>query len=206
VDTPEVDGERLMPTLRVMADRLGPVQEVADYLRAMENAYNHLCAFALIIDDAKARYEEPGYRWSRTKKVRSIRSITHADTVVLPEDRLTLLSVRVESPGFWDFVGKLNPLEVLRQYLSDRHERIKDKSYRNDLERERLRLENERLKTKVVEDRANLLRDFGVPEDKIRQALVRHLVEPLAQLDKAQDKQLIGAAEIVEARGELETN
>lgn len=192
-----------MPTLRVMTDRLGAVQEVADYLRSMENAYNHLCAFDLIFDDAKARHGEPVYRWSSSRKLRSIRSIPHAETVVLPEDRLRLVRVRVESPGFWDFVGKLNPLEVLRHYLSDRHERIKDKSYRNDLEQERLRLENERLKTKVVEEQANLLRDFGVPEDKIRQALVRHLVEPLAQLDRAQDRQLIGAAEV---RDEPETD
>jgi hypothetical protein len=185
-----------MPALHVTADRLGAVQEVAEYLRAMENAYNHLYAFDLIVEDAKGRYGE-----SRSGKVRSIRSIRNPEAVVLPEDRLRLFKVKIESPGFWEFLGKLNPLEVLRQYIADRHERIKDKLYRNDLEHERLRLENERLKTKVVEGKATLLREFGVPEDKIREALVRHLVEPLRELDEAQDRQLLGTAEIVETGG-----
>jgi hypothetical protein len=40
-------------------------------------------------------------------------------------EQLILASVSINSPGYWDFIGALNPLEVLRKYLNDRHERQK---------------------------------------------------------------------------------
>lgn len=183
--------------LRVVALRLGEVQEITRFLQAMEGAYENLCAFDLIVDDAKTRYGDD-FSWSRSRKSRAIRSIRKPETIVLPEDRLRLTRISVSSPGFWDFVGKLNPLEVLREYLADRHERTKDLSYRNDLEEDRLRLENAKLKTEVVHAQAQTLREFGVAEDKIREALVRHLVDPLTRLDVAQEQKLIGEATIVE--------
>lgn len=52
-----------------------------------------------------------------------------------PEVRLSLRSVELHSPGFWEFFGKANPLEFIRQLLNDLHERNKDYSYRNDAEK-----------------------------------------------------------------------
>ncbi len=100
------------------------------------------------------------------------------------------------SPGFWEFAGSLNPLETLRKYLSDRHERSKDRKYREAAEAERMRLENERLKIEVVKEQVEVLRKAGVAEDRIRQALTRHLVEPLGQVDRFQDVGMIESAEL----------
>jgi hypothetical protein len=58
--------------------------------------------------------------------------------------------VQLTSPGFWDFLGKLMPLETIRQYLNDRHERAKDREYRNEAEEKRLDLENRLLEMKIV--------------------------------------------------------
>ena len=41
-----------------------------------------------------------------------------------------------ESPGFWEFLGSLNPLEVIRRYLNDRHERAKDRTGAQDHRRQ----------------------------------------------------------------------
>lgn len=54
---------------------------------------------------------------------------------------LSLGRVILNSPGFWEFVGGLNPLEQIRIYLSERHERKKDNEYRNDAECRRLHAE-----------------------------------------------------------------
>ncbi len=189
-----------MAVIRVDASRLGEVQEIMTYLRVIEDTYNHLCAFGLIMDDFMKKYaKELAYSWP-TDKARSIRTIKIPSNVIMPEERLVLHRVRVESPGFWDFLGKLNPLEVLRQYLSDRHERRKDKAYREGFEAERMRLDNERLKTQVVNEQADLLREHGVPEDRIREALVRHLIGPLKEIDRFQDSHLIAGARIIEEK------
>ena len=190
-----------MQALRIHTERLGSVQEVTEYLARVDSAYNHVYAFLLITEDAEERYDESEYRRYRRSsrnKSRTLRTISKPETVVLPEDRLRLNRIVVESPGWWEFIGKLNPLEVLRQYLSDRHERIKDNSYRNRLEEERLMLQNEQLKTEVVQGRIEMLRGLGVSEDRVRQALNQHLAEPLALLDTVQNSGLIEGAELVE--------
>ena len=182
-----------MTLLRVNTQRLGDVREVAAYLLTIEAAYNGIYALDLIVDDAKGRFSESGFGPvdRRPKGRRRSRTISKAENVVLPEDRLRINAISVGSPGFWEFAGALNPLETLRRYLSDRHERRKDTDFRNKLEAERMRLENDRLKTAVVQDRIDLLRDLGFPEDVIREALTRHIVGPLDRIDEVQDAHLI---------------
>lgn len=189
-----------MRALRVKSERLGEVAEIVKYLESMENAYNHIFAFDLIVQETKERYAEEWSPWGRSsrKTSRTLRQIRDAGSVVLPEDRLRLRAVSIQSPGSWDFLGSLNPLETLRQYLADRHERKKDLAYRNAAEAERLRLENEKLKTEVVRDRVEILRGLNIPEDRIAAALNLHIVAPLAELDESQDTGLIQDAEIIE--------
>lgn len=59
-------------------------------------------------------------------------------------------------------------------------------------------LENQKLKTEVVKDQVDLLRSIGVPEEKIREALTRHVVLPLERLDRHQDADLIATAVLTE--------
>lgn len=49
----------------------------------------------------------------------------------------------------------------------------------------------------MVREKVDLLRDLGVPEEKIRKALFDHVMKPLGQLDTVQDKGLIIDAEII---------
>ncbi|MCY7297448.1 hypothetical protein [Alteromonas sp. a30] len=99
------------------------------------------------------------------------------------DDRLHISSVEFHSPGFWEFLGKLNPLEVIRQYLTDRHEREKDNNYRNKHEEIKLNLENRIRSLEYVSKVVNTLRDAGVPEKQISMLVQEHIVLPLASLD-----------------------
>jgi hypothetical protein len=127
-----------------------------------------------------------------------LRRIPRADAVLLPEDQLVLQGRKFRSEGFWDFVGALNPLEVLRKYISDRHERAKDDRYRSAAEEQRLNLENAKLQTEVVREQIELLREIGVPEDKIREALAKHVFTPSGKLDAHLNSRLIGSGRLVE--------
>ena len=116
---------------------------------------------------------------------------------MLPDDRIQITSIVIKSPGFWEFLGSINPLEIIRKYLCDRHERKKDEAYRNQLEKERGELENEKLRTEIVQEKVKVLKDLGVPEEKIRKALFEHVIKPLGELDAIQNKGLIAGAEIL---------
>jgi hypothetical protein len=59
-------------------------------------------------------------------------------------------------------------------------------------------LENEKLKTDVARDRLDLLKQLNIPEDRIREIATKHVIKPLAELDRAQDTGLIETAEFIE--------
>lgn len=182
--------------LRVAILRAGEVREFVNLFQALERVYNSLYAFDLVLNEVRENY---GYRYSRS---RSIRIIKKPEQVVLPEDRLRLYRISVNSPGWVDVIGKINHLETLRQYLNDRNERRKDLTYRDSAERDRLDLENqkraielEKLKTAVVSERIKVLKEISVPEDKIRQAVMSYFFQPVEELEQLQDSNLIGGAE-----------
>lgn len=190
------------PRLRINTETLGDIRQIIDYLQLLEKAYNHLYAFDFIVTEAKLRHIELNKsRYSfqgNTSPVRAIPSVRKPETVVLPEDRIQVSSIVIKSPGFWEFIGNINPLEVLRKYLCDRHERKKDTDYRNHQEQERGALENEKLRVEVVHEKVKLLKELGVPENRIREALFKHVIQPLGELDAVQDRGLVVDAEIID--------
>jgi hypothetical protein len=111
---------------------------------------------------------------------------------IATSDPLVVSRVELSSPGFWEFFGSLNPLEVLRKYLNDRHERRKDDEYRSDAERQRLELENERIAIdnavraiKAVGRLYNLEREHGpalYESEAWRRTLGAELREPFERL------------------------
>ena len=187
-------------TLRILTERAGTVAEVSQFLVDLEAAYlalydlDRVCSHdwprrAMVIGFPYPVFGGPG-----------IGTLT-PDTV-LPEHRLVIKSVRIESPGFWEFVASLNPLQQIREYLNDRHKRRQDKEYREALERDRLSRENELIQMRVWEKensvlrgRIKLLREIGFTDDEIRQLVWAKVGKPLAQLGRHQDSRLIYGAE-----------
>jgi hypothetical protein len=115
---------------------------------------------------------------------------------VRPDDQLVLRAARLSSPGSWDFLAKLNPLEVIRHFLTDRHERRKDKKYRERMEEQRLSVENSLLQNKVIREKVEIARNMGATDADLIPLLNECIYQPLRELGKHQDSGLIEGAEM----------
>lgn len=120
---------------------------------------------------------------------------------ILPEFRLELVRVSINSLGFWEIIGSLNPLHQLREYLNDRHERQKDKEYRKQSDKKRLEFENDLLRSKIHESEISnlskllqIMLEAGMSEQQINEIFWSRLGPPLAKLGKHQDSGLIQTA------------
>ena len=109
------------------------------------------------------------------------------DKIVLPSENLVINRVNIQSPGFWEFLGSLNPLQQIREYLNDRHERNKDKNYRSRQEEELNDLNILEKKNSIVSQRIEILKNLGYSESEIRQLVSGMIIEPLNKLGKHQD-------------------
>jgi hypothetical protein len=199
-------------TLRIYGTGDVSARQVSDYLRSVVFAYESLIAFEVVIGQyerlsrAFDRYgpwpiPPKDYWLTALAPARSvIPSAAEVSAFVAPRNRLRIQSVTLSSPGFWEFVGKLNPLEVIRQYLSDRHERRKDREYREEAEKERLHLENQLLENRVIRERVQLAREVGATDDDLTPLMNVLVGKPLSKLAQFQDHNVIEGAEIVAAK------
>lgn len=143
----------------------------------------------------------------------SIRSAGNTSAFMPVDYQLVVSAAEFGSPGWLEFVGALNPLTQIRDYLGERHERKKDLNYRNrredealalgndrtSLDNERIHLENELIRNTVLRERMDLLESVGVPEPE-RNRVLRELVgDPFKRLSVAQDS---GVLELPEGRND----
>jgi len=186
-------------TIRIHTEQLGQPSQIADYLICLQSTYESIYAFHLIVSTAQNQHaEQARARYGAASSLRTLRRIREPKLIVLPEDHIYLRSVVIHSPGFWEAVGALSPLECIRKYLNDRHERRKDRDYREKAETAKLNLENEKLRTEIAKEQIAVLKSLGVPEDKIREALTRYVLDPLKKLEYFQDVNLIQYVELVD--------
>jgi hypothetical protein len=106
--------------LDIIALRAGQVRDIVGYLQALESAYNNIYALDVLIEQATGQGEVR--YWTRTRR-RSIKPVKDPHELVLPEDRLSLISVSIQSSGFWAFLGAVNPLETIRKWMVDQERR-----------------------------------------------------------------------------------
>lgn len=94
-----------MRTLRVKSERLGQVAEIVRYLESIENAYNHIFAFDLTVQEAKERYAEDWTPWGRSSRKTSRTLVTglkqHASAACPPAEQLTQRPESGELIGHW---------------------------------------------------------------------------------------------------------
>jgi len=191
--------------------RGGSVAEISAFLEDVERSYNSLYAFNFLADVLRYRYRYSRYyddeRFLRSKEYardffryefQMPYLLYGFDVSIRPEYRLRLNRVEILSPGFWEFIGGLNPLQQLREYLKDRHERRKDRDYREAAEKERMQLENELLQkqlmekdTSILKNQLDVMRQCGVSEVELRQLVWSRVGAPLAELGRHQDTGLI---------------
>jgi len=189
--------------LRIVAERGGTIAEISAFLSDLENAY--LALYTLYTFDKLWRRFLPeiwlglGYPFQPFGQAGFVP--LGADALP-PNARLTLERVRIESPGFWEFLASLNPLQQIREYLNDRHRRRQDREFREASEKERLELENELIRRQIAErdnailrERIAILREAGCSDADIDRLIWVSLGAPLSRLGRHQDTRLIGGAE-----------
>ncbi|WP_156464249.1 hypothetical protein [Afipia sp. Root123D2] len=202
-------------TLRIRGVSGVPLDQIQTLFGAVLTAYNSVLLFDSITWQVAAMAHEferfsPEFRYRSPRLLRrqflskigfyyrqSQTEYFSPNEMVPAESQLVLRGATFNSPGFWEFFGKLNPLEVLRLYLNDRHERRKDKSYREGHENEKLRLENELRKNEIFSGKLRILREMGVTEEELSALKNRLLHKPLDALGSIQDREPISTAEFV---------
>jgi hypothetical protein len=200
-------------SLRIFTKRAGTVAEIVGFLQDVEAAYNRIFLFFSFVDFFADR--EGFFRWRyfwREWREFGFPPPFWAPFVgfpqieflesILPEYKLEVKRIQIESPGFWEFLGALNPLQQIREYLNDRHKRRQDREYREQAERERLLLENELIRRQIWEkensvlrERISVLREIGFSDDEIRRLIWVYVSQPLIALGKHQDAGLIENAD-----------
>jgi hypothetical protein len=197
-----------MSLLRV--NGLGGIRliEIRGFLSDFEHAYNSIYTFETVMDalnrrDKALKFEPPIWGFPTVLSGRPYSLLAWPPTqdvvadIVPPPDLLVVQSVSLKSPGFWEFFGKLNPLEVIRQYLKDRHERRKDLKYREEAEARKLELENKLLENKVLRERIDIAVKLGATTQDLAPLLNELIYKPLRPLDRYQDRGVIEDANIV---------
>ena len=190
--------------LRVRSEGGHPVGDVLDLLNAFNAAYDGLSLFNMVLEGYVNGSVAGNSRISRGRWLRFISRLT--DYGLKRElnygQQLILASVELSSPGFWEFMGTLMPLEVLRRYLDDRHRRRQDRAYREGREDRRLQLENMLLENQVIRGRIAAARQLGMTNGDISQLLERFIVEPFRLIDQVETRGMILPGEAGETEPE----
>ncbi len=191
-------------TLQVLANRGGTIPEISRFLGDLETAYLSLYQLEyLFLPPRTRRPMLPQLYFELGLPFRSITShpLIPSSDAVLPERRLVVTRVQIESPGFWEVLGSLNPLQQIREYLNDRHKRRQDKEFREAAESQKLQLENELIQRQIWEKENAVLRgrilvfkEMGYSDQEIRQLVWTQTGKPLAMLGRHQDSGLIEGA------------
>ena len=138
--------------LQVYVSRGGLVDEALSFLTDIQDAYENLYALNLKIAEAKQKYSERNefsWRYNSRRKPPALNPTRKFSELLLPDEKLVIHKVNIASPGIWEFLGTLNPLQQLREYAKDRHERRKDKEWREGEEQRQMSLENQRREQEV---------------------------------------------------------
>lgn len=158
------------------------VSEISSYIHDLEIAYNRLNFFNDYLFTAL----------NEKKALFNLQSITsHQQLYLLVQNELRVEKISISSPGFWEFLGSLNPLLQIREYLNDRHKRKLDNTYLNDVDEEKKRLENKLLQINVIKEAKQLIDDLNIPEEEKTKIIKDYLIDPLFKLGTHQDNGLI---------------
>ena len=107
-------------TIKILADRAGTVKELTNYLTDLENAYNSLHAFNRFLDyfhqESRSNRRMIHFICEFGIPLNSSLKLDNSSDLIKPVDRLVISRISIQSPGFWEIVGSLNPLQQIREY------------------------------------------------------------------------------------------
>ncbi len=183
------------------------VRQISQFLLATVEAYESIAVFEILLDRF-SRYESRLRRYDMAPffhvthgfflDATSLPSASEMRDYLAPQDRLRFQAAQFSSPGFWEFFGKLNPLEVIRLYLNDRHERRKDRDYREGAEQDRMMLENALRENQVIRERIQMAKELGASDEDLMPLINPLVFRPLQAIGRYQDGGLIAQAEMID--------
>lgn len=190
-------------TVRLNIERGAAVREFQEFLADLESAY---LAIYLLPSRKELRDFERSIRFPVELfgldfvglHRRQISGSGAAE--IYPPDQLEITRITIQSPGWIELCASFNPLQQLREYLKDRHERKKDKEWRWETEKQRalaeldvLRLQAERERTGAISDFYELLKRMDISPEQRQKILWERVGTPLARLARHQDSGLLGS-------------
>jgi len=168
------------------------VNELNSFLSKIERVYNSLYYFTYL-EFGESLLDD------RILKIESI-----------PTERvLKVNKLSLSSPGFFEFIGSLNPLQQIRDFLKDRHERKKDDLYKNNLDskkgeveifkltkeiellnisKEKKVIENLLLREDLLKERIQTMKSLGYSEMEMRKILSTYIIQPLVDLHNFEEE------------------
>ena len=187
--------------LQISAALPASPKQVAAFLLALDRAYTHLRFLEIVEQQSKdegegkilGRFVPLGYHYFGREEA------DLPETFLSPADELILTRANFNSPGFWEFLGSINPLQQIREFLNDRHVRRQDRDYREELEKRKLQLENDKLETELIDKQVELLQKAGYSKPYIKKMLNQHYFGPLAELGEAAMKAGVETAQVEKA-------
>jgi hypothetical protein len=166
-----------------------PLILVRMYLDAIESAYNGL----VLLDDETNHFLEIAGIENAYARGRALNKAVFG--VSFSPNGLGLRRVRLESPGAWDLLGKLNPLETIREFLNDRHRR-KIENAKLPYEMAALELDNRLRELEIVQRQIEIAKSAGISERRLK-SMMRTLIDrPFKQLAAAEQNGIIADAHL----------
>jgi hypothetical protein len=195
-------GGRERGTVRLNLERGATVAEFRKFLDDLELAYVAIYDLPTIGDAGyfdRPHLSRREYRLSRYDYLYgNMDGIRPRD--IYPPDQLEISKISIQSPGWIELLASWSPLQQIREYLKDRHERKKDKLWRWESERMRemaelelLRIQAERERTGAIRDFYGLLEEMDVSSEERQKILWQRLGAPLSRLAHHQDSGLLGS-------------
>ncbi|MET0604710.1 MAG: hypothetical protein ABW167_22210 [Baekduia sp.] len=167
------------------------VDQFAEALRALDQAYQSLLDYQRRLSRAEqlAASEKLGPMLDELASA-DVRSEARLG-LLESHPSLRLVRIQAASPGVADLAGVGAGLEVFRQLMVDRDERRKDRSWREDQQRERAELENAMLRL----EHARLEQDL----DTARLQGIRERFEILSEIFGVEEARQVVARQLGEA-------
>ncbi|MCD0165919.1 hypothetical protein [Deinococcus sp. 12RED42] len=177
-------------TLRIFGNLVAPVVDIADFLDDLDECYKSIGAALHTLEEWRY-YERYAYLPAMT-----LSRAMDGNWRYLYDGELLLGRASFNSPGFWDFLGKLNILEVIRIGINDRWTRKKEAQLL-PYEQRRLELENNILESRAIAERISVLRQAGIREEAIREVINNLVIKPLDKIERYQDHGIITDSTLV---------
>lgn len=189
--TPEHDQSSEQGLLTIHASGQVPLVWVRMYLDAIESAYN---ALVFLEEDAGqfVRIASIDNAYARSQALSKA-----AFSPSFSSRALVLRRVHLESPGTWEFFGKLSPLETLREFINDRHRR-KIENAKLPHEIQALQLDNKLRELDVIQKQIEIAKSAGISQRRLK-SMMRVLIDrPLNELATAEQNGTIEQADLHE--------